>query len=197
MRMTFKTVMAATMLSSAALFAGSANADTLVVDVGGINSFGGYDDPGNTILSFNIGAGSVVTDVAYDVSLQAFSPSWLSEIAVDFTDSALLAGVALTPGYMDSFSGVGSYADSASLVDLGLSFAVGADGILLLQFYDSFDDSSVAPDGLWTQGTLTFTYTSTATPGVPEPATWAMLIGGFALVGASMRRRATTVAYAA
>jgi hypothetical protein len=31
---------------------------------------------------------------------------------------------------------------------------------------------------------------------VPEPATWAMLIGGFAMVGAAMRRRAATVRFA-
>ena len=30
------------------------------------------------------------------------------------------------------------------------------------------------------------------TPGVPEPATWAMMIGGFGLVGAAMRRRRPT-----
>lgn len=30
---------------------------------------------------------------------------------------------------------------------------------------------------------------------VPEPATWAMLIGGFGLVGASMRRRRSTMAH--
>jgi hypothetical protein len=29
----------------------------------------------------------------------------------------------------------------------------------------------------------------TTTPGVPEPATWAMLIAGFGLAGASLRRR--------
>lgn len=29
------------------------------------------------------------------------------------------------------------------------------------------------------------------TPSVPEPATWAMLVGGFGLAGAAMRRRAT------
>lgn len=28
-----------------------------------------------------------------------------------------------------------------------------------------------------------------ATPGVPEPATWAMMIGGFGLIGTAMRRR--------
>ena len=31
---------------------------------------------------------------------------------------------------------------------------------------------------------------------VPEPATWAMMIAGFGLVGASMRRKATKVSYA-
>lgn len=32
-----------------------------------------------------------------------------------------------------------------------------------------------------------------AQPGVPEPATWAMLIAGFGMVGVSMRRRRTTI----
>lgn len=34
------------------------------------------------------------------------------------------------------------------------------------------------------------------TPSVPEPATWAMMIVGFGLVGGAMRRRKTTVAFA-
>jgi len=34
------------------------------------------------------------------------------------------------------------------------------------------------------------------TPSVPEPATWAMLIGGMTFVGASMRRRKTAVSFA-
>lgn len=33
-------------------------------------------------------------------------------------------------------------------------------------------------------------------PAVPEPATWAMMIGGLGLVGASMRRRSTKVQFA-
>jgi hypothetical protein len=32
---------------------------------------------------------------------------------------------------------------------------------------------------------------------VPEPTTWAMMIGGFAMVGANLRRRRTTIAFAA
>jgi choice-of-anchor A domain-containing protein len=39
------------------------------------------------------------------------------------------------------------------------------------------------------------TFTPPSTPAVPEPATWAMMIGGLGLVGASMRRR-TSVAFA-
>jgi len=43
-----------------------------------------------------------------------------------------------------------------------------------------------------------WTYTLDGTnPAVPEPATWAMMIGGFALAGAAMRRRAAKVAFAA
>ena len=38
--------------------------------------------------------------------------------------------------------------------------------------------------------------TRAADPAVPEPATWAMMIGGFALAGAAMRRRKATVRFA-
>jgi hypothetical protein len=36
-------------------------------------------------------------------------------------------------------------------------------------------------------------YFAAAGGAVPEPSTWAMLIGGFAMVGAAMRRRAKSV----
>jgi len=42
-----------------------------------------------------------------------------------------------------------------------------------------------------------FTFGSTIVGGgVPEPATWAMMIGGFALAGAAMRRRRTATSFA-
>jgi hypothetical protein len=31
---------------------------------------------------------------------------------------------------------------------------------------------------------------------VPEPASWAMMIGGFGMVGAAMRRRRTAIRFA-
>ena len=39
-----------------------------------------------------------------------------------------------------------------------------------------------------------FSGTGAVTPGVPEPASWALMIAGFGLVGASMRRRRAAVA---
>ncbi|WP_256731236.1 PEPxxWA-CTERM sorting domain-containing protein [Sphingomonas sp. dw_22] len=55
-----------------------------------------------------------------------------------------------------------------------------------------------------TQGGVAETYTlnnltfGTGTPGVPEPAAWGMMIGGFGLAGMALRRRhiRTTVSYA-
>lgn len=47
--------------------------------------------------------------------------------------------------------------------------------------------------------TLTLTGITSAPPGigsVPEPASWAMMLGGFALTGAAMRRRRVTFATA-
>ena len=35
-----------------------------------------------------------------------------------------------------------------------------------------------------------------ANPGVPEPGTWAMMIGGFAAIGSAMRRRKVAVSFA-
>ena len=41
---------------------------------------------------------------------------------------------------------------------------------------------------------LTIGIGGVAAPSVPEPATWALMIGGFGLTGAAMRRRATVAA---
>jgi hypothetical protein len=43
---------------------------------------------------------------------------------------------------------------------------------------------------------LTFTVEPLATPAVPEPASWAMMIAGFGLVGGALRRRPVRLSYA-
>jgi hypothetical protein len=188
MKTFIKTAIVASAFAAVALPA-AASADTYVFNVAGAQSFGELGDALNDVFTVNIGANSRITDVAYNVSLTAFSPSWLSEATLGFTSSDLSEGVFLNPGFADNFSGTASYADSASLTDLGLDFTVGADGILRLEFFEDFDDGSVAPDGVWNSGSITFTYTPSGAGAVPEPATWAMMIGGFGMVGGAMRRR--------
>ena len=176
----------------AAFAAPSANAATLIIDLDDVFSYGSEGDPANVLWTYDIGANSHVTGIAYDVSLTAFDPSWLSELVVSFLSTSF-NGVYLTPGFTDSFPGDGSYADSAYLPDFGLDFTVDADGLLWLEFFEDFDDGSVDPDGVW-NGTLTITYEPVVGPGVPEPATWGLMIAGFGLVGFAARRRSALVA---
>jgi hypothetical protein len=175
----------------------------LVVDVTGVQSVGEIGDPGNTVMNLNVGANATITAISYSVNLTAFNPSWLSEIGLAFTDSDGIEGVVFNPGFDDENPGTATYADSADLTALGLSFSVGADGILRLEFYEDFDDAQVNPDGRWNFGTITFNVeggtvlppVDPGTPGgqVPEPAS-ALLIGaGLAALGYRRRRAAKQV----
>lgn len=180
------------LLASLSLFAcSSLFAAPLTVDVSGAQSAGWIGDIDNTVLGFDVGAHSIVTSVSYTVNITAYSPSWLADMSLMFTDSDLLNGVILTPAPNDWFSGAGTYSDTADLVDLGLSFAVGADGILHLEFLDTFDDL-FGVDGEWNFGTITFGIETVDVeqPGeVPEPATGLLLGAGLAVLGYTQRRR--------
>lgn len=195
-----KTIMKSVLASAivAASLSCAADAATLVVDVTGAQSHYDFGTAGNQVETYFIGAGSTITDVSYDVSITAFSPSYLSEATLAFTSSDVDAGdgVFLAPGFADAHSGTGNYADSANLVDLGLDFSVGDDGLLRLEYFEDYDDASINPDAVWNSGTVTFTYTPADTGAVPEPATWAMMISGFGLVGGTLRasRRAVVLA---
>ena len=170
----------------------SAFAAPLVVNVAGAESYGEIGDAGNTVFTFNVGAGVTITGISYSVNVTAFSPSWMSEIALNFTDSDQLDGVAFTPAFDTDAPGTGSYSDSADLVDLGLSFQVGADGLLRLEFFETFDDFDGA-DGIWNSGTITFFTDAVDVPpptgDVPEPATGMLMGAGLALMGYTARRR--------
>jgi hypothetical protein len=67
-----------------------------------------------------------------------------------------------------------------------------AKGTISLAAGDTLSFKAITiPDG-YTDGTLAVT--SLGGPGVPEPASWALMIAGFGLVGAAMRRRTAVTA---
>lgn len=179
------------LLVSLSVFAcASVCATPLTVDVTGIQSNGAFGDTANVVFEFNIGAFATITSVSYDVSLTAFTPSYLSELSLAFTDTDILNGVALRPGFEHPNPGTGVFADVVDLVANGLSFSVGADGVLRLEFYEGYDDFD-GVDGVWNFGTVTFNVEGgTVAPGgdVPEPPVDWLMGAGLALAAYCGRR---------
>lgn len=160
---------------------------TLVMDVTGIPSYGGFGDPNNyvlivdlnTLLGLPAGNQVIIHGLSWDVSLEAYDPSWLSEITMSFATVGA-PELFFAPGAGDSFPGTGTYTGAADFTDIGFSDIVLPNGTGEFNFHESFDDSSVAPDGLWRSGTLTWDLTV-----IPAPGTFALL--GLGMI-ASRRR---------
>jgi PEP-CTERM motif len=148
---------------------------TVSFDVTGIQSRGVAGSPENAVYFLQIAPFAEVTAIAFDVNLTAYSPSWLSELSVVFTDSQFLQGVGSTPGFGADVAGTRSFVGGGDLLAQGLNFNVGADGLLRLEFAETSDDAEVNPDGRWNFGSLSFTVSA-----VPEPASLVLLAGGLA-----------------
>ena len=70
------------------------------------------------------------------------------------------------------------------LVGLGLSFTANANGLVRFEFFESYDDAAVNPDGIWNSGALTLQVVA-----IPEPANYALMAMGLFAVAAVARRR--------
>jgi len=166
----------------------SLSAAPLTIQVAGVESYGEIGDPGNTVLTFDVGSNATITSIDYSLNVTAIDPSWLSEIGVSFANSKGIEGIVFNPGYGDTFEGTKTYTGSANLVDLGLTFRVGGDGILRLEFYEDYDDFT-GPDGIWNFGTITFGIAPYVVD-VPEPSSALLLGAGMLLIGLGRRRAA-------
>ena len=179
-------------IATAALFAAlapTAHAATVDVDVAGARSVDLLGDAANTVWFVDVGANAVLNTLSWSVTLEAFSPSVLSEMQLSFGASSGLDLVSFAPAEGDFSSGTGSFAGTLDLSGLGLG--VGADGLLRLEFSEAFKD--LAPgvaDGRWLSGTLSFDVSQVST--VPEPGSLLLVLAGLALmagIGAAGRLR--------
>jgi hypothetical protein len=172
-----KSVIGAGVVACALTAAASAQ-ESLVVDVSGIESFNTLGSVENTVLTFELLPNATVVGLEWDVVLQANGGSWLSEMTIAFGSTA----VVFAPSDTNSPGGNLPEANSgsANLVDLGLAFDVAGDGILRMEFFESFYDTGVVPNGVWVSGTITVQY-------VPAPAGLALL-GAAGLAGSRRRR---------
>jgi hypothetical protein len=98
-------------------------------------------------------------------------------------------------GILGSRSNVSSYGSAA------YASSIGSNGITLYRLGFQDELASTGPQHLFTENwrisRVEFSYELGLAPGgVPEPASWAMLIAGFGLTGAAMRRRRVVAAIA-
>jgi len=144
-------------------------------------------DPDNAVVLVDVGAAlgvpggpATMNGIGWDVTLEAVGTSWLSELRVYFDDNIApdLIGLFLRPGVGSNFPGVGSFSSGGviKLADAGIPDILLPDGILRLEFHETFDDVANAIDGYWRSGSLTI-------QAIPEPASMLLLaLGGLALI---------------
>lgn len=181
------------MLAVAAVLvaASGAEAATLVIDVADARSYGPEDAAGNTAATYDLGAGARITGIAWDVSITTYGINRLGDAQFMYgPEPTELASVMLTPaGVGDYYTGTKSYQGSDSFTDPLFIKTLGPTGLLYTQFYDYFPYSGGSTHVRWNSGTITLTYEPAAViGGVPEPATWAMMLGGLGAIGLGMRR---------
>lgn len=158
-------------------------AATATLDLSGFTSFDEPGNPINQLAGINIGGDFLVTGIGWsNVTIQTVGASWLSEATIGFLDSPI--GLQLSPGSADATPGTGTYSSGGILdlasIDPTFPFTAGADGIVNLEFFETFVDNAGAADAFWLSGTLTIEY-------VPAPGALAMLgLGGLV---AGRRRR--------
>lgn len=166
--------------------------ETRTVTLADVASWDGLGDPDNTVMLidmaalFGLASGSAIdlNGIGWDVTVSTVGASWLSEATMYFDnqtqDSG--AGIFLTVGIGNDFAGTANFTSGGivKLADAGLPDLVLADGVLRIEFWESFDD--VADDiDAFLNGTLTLQSS------VPAPSGIALLgLGG--LVAARRRR---------
>ena len=146
-----------------------------VVNVGGEQSWDLLGDPSNTVLSVPLSAGAEVTGIGWDVTCQTVGGSWLSEAQFAFAPSTGVVEVFLTPSATGSPGTESNASPIVVLADVGIPNIALADGTLLIELDETFDDIGDAVDADWTAGSLTIQHTGSA-GGVPTVGQWGLIL---------------------
>lgn len=158
-----------------------------------LQTFNAGDANTSITLSILSGSGTTGTLVASKTATAPrISDSSLYWLDFDFTGTTLTAGETYTALLSTSSLRIGLvYGPNLNIYNgQQLGGDAYADGTLV---------STRALDSICTNNgncDANFRFTATTPAAVPEPATWAMFIGGFGLVGGAMRRRRIAVRFA-
>jgi MYXO-CTERM domain-containing protein len=171
---------------------GSADDAIIPFNVAGIESWDALGDSSNTIILLDVAAavglpsGSPVsmTGIGWDVTLTGIGTSWQSELRVYFDDAIAPdnSGLFLRPGSAATAPGTGSFS-SGGIIDLSdnaIPDILLPNGVLRLDFHESFDDAADVLDGTWDAGVLNIAVT---------PAPGALALMGLGGLAAARRRR--------
>lgn len=139
--------------------------------------------PGSTIDSLSVYLGSIDSYNHIDVLGLA------SDGSLDYGNTLLTLGGEDLPGHNGSWY--------SSLTNGRLTFGFGPNekvgGIVFRSTGIAFEFDSIA---IGTGRADGGTHHDNGVAPVPEPASWAMMVGGFGLIGSAMRRRALAVSFA-
>tara|TARA_R110002072_G_scaffold42064_13_gene118243 strand:+ start:26546 stop:27127 length:582 start_codon:yes stop_codon:yes gene_type:complete len=158
-----------------------------VIDVSGMQSWGLDGDVLNelgvfaTTQSGDPEIGGIVLGITYDLTIETFGSSWLSDVNIRFGNSdGTFHGAwpdTFTPGLGVDQGGVQRFTGS-----FATDFHLNADKEFHMTLFESFDDNPGFADAVFREGsTITLEYF------IPAPTTSAML--GMGLLCATRRRR--------
>ena len=188
----FKNVIRTMFVTAAlSLSAMTASAATIDIDISGAESWDGFGSANNLVRMIDLGMGSAVTidALGWDFTIETIGASWLSEAVIGFSDTANSNGIDVTAGVGDDFAGVNSYSSGGLLVlnDFDLPNIELADGILVLTFFEDFDDVENAIDAIY-QGFVSVSVIDEVVQEVSAPSIIALLsMGMFGLMLARRR----------
>ena len=156
---------------------------TLLIDIGGVNSWDEQGNALNEILTTSLPSQFQITGISWDLTITTFTSSWLSEANIRLSNSDGSGNFTFAPGAGFNSSGMMNFTGSIDLVAQGNDFTTNADTLLNIEFFESFVDNPSDIDAFYENGsTLTIHLKK-----VPAPGSLAVLgLGGLA---ATRRRR--------